>query len=297
MMILLQWLVEYVWVLYAACAIGVIVHVVRALVAQRERNLALFVLERDTATARIVQAWSMVLIFVVIGVVIFVSITIVLPGLSIYEAGTLLPTPTLSAGVEFPTPGVTSTPSPMPELVVLTLTPLTTTVTVPTPPPPEVVETPTPEPAEMPTPEPAEVPEVAISGELYVRFGDFSALVGYSLPAAAVTTAEPLPLTLYWRALEGTSPMDYMVFTHLLAGDGHLVAQHDGGPAGGTRPTTGWTPGETIVDSHLLAFYDTAYTGPARIAVGLYEPATGRVLAGTGDDHVVLPVAISISPQ
>lgn len=297
MMILLQWLVEYVWVLYAACAIGVIVHVMRALVARRERNLALFILERDTATARIVQAWSMVLIFVVIGVVIFVSITVILPGLSIYEAGTLLPTPTLSAGVEFPTPGVTSTPSPMPELVVPTLTPLTTTGTVPTPPPPEVVETPTPEPAEMPTPEPAEVPEVAISGELYVRFGDFSALVGYSLPAAAVTTAEPLPLTLYWRALDGTSPMDYMVFTHLLAGDGHLVAQHDGGPAGGTRPATGWTPGETIVDSHLLAFYDTAYTGPARIVVGLYEPAAGRVLAGTGDDHVVLPVAISVIPQ
>ena len=297
MMILLQWLVEHVWVLYAACAIGVIVHVVRAFVARRERNLALFILERDTATARIVQAWSMVLIFVVIGVVIFVSITIILPGLSIYEAGTLLPTPTLSAGVEFPTSGVTSTPSPMPELVVPTLTPLTTTGTVPTPPPPEVVETPTPEPAEMPTPEPAEVPEVAISGELYVRFGDFSALVGYSLPAAAVTTAEPLPLTLYWRALDGTSPMDYMVFTHLLAGDGHLVAQHDGGPAGGTRPTTGWTPGETIVDSHLLAFYDTAYTGPARIVVGLYEPAAGRVLAGTGDDHVVLPVAISVIPQ
>jgi len=297
MMILFQWLVEYVWVLYAACAIGVIVHVVRALVARRERNLALFILERDTATARIVQAWSMVLIFVVIGVVIFVSITIILPGLSIYEAGTLLPTPTLSAGVVFPTPGVTSTPSPMPELVVPTLTPLTTTGTVPTPPPPEVVETPTPEPAEMPTPEPAEGPEVAISGELYVRFGDFSALVGYSLPAAAVTTAEPLPLTLYWRALDGTSPMDYMVFTHLLAGDGHLVAQHDGGPAGGTRPTTGWAPGETIVDSHLLAFYDTAYTGPARIVVGLYEPATGRVLAGTGDDHVVLPVAISVIPQ
>ena len=297
MMILLQWLVENVWVLYAACAIGVIVHVVRALVARRERNLALFILERDTATARIVQAWSMVLIFVVIGVVIFVSITIILPGLSIYEAGTLLPTPTLSAGVEFPTSGVTSTPSPMPELVVPTLTPLTTTGTVPTPPPPEVVETPTPEPAEMPTPEPAEVPEVAISGELYVRFGDFSALVGYSLPAAAVTTAEPLPLTLYWRALDGTSPMDYMVFTHLLAGDGHLVAQHDGGPAGGARPTTGWSPGETIVDSHLLAFYDTAYTGPARIVVGLYEPAAGRVLAGTGDDHVVLPVAISVIPQ
>ncbi len=297
MIILLQWLVEHVWVLYAACAMGITVYVVRALVAQRERNLALFILERDTAMARVVQAWAMVLVCVATGVAIFVGVAVILPGLSIYNAGTPLPTPTLSAGVELTTPGITSTPSPMPELVVPTLTPLTTTVAVPTPPPPEPAEASTPEPAETPAPEPTEVPEAAISGELYVRFGDFSALVGYSLPAAAVTTAQPLPLTIYWRALEGSSAVDYLVFTHLLAGDGHLIAQHDGGPAGGTRPTTGWTPGETIVDSHPLVFYDTAYTGPARVVVGLYEPGTGRVLTGAGDDHVVLPVAISVIPQ
>ncbi|MDY6878427.1 MAG: hypothetical protein SWK90_19790 [Chloroflexota bacterium] len=296
MIILLQWLVEHVWVLYAACVIGVAVYVVRALVAKRERNLALFTLERDTATARVVQAWAMVVLFIAIGVAIFVSAAFILPGLSIYNAGILFPTPTSSAGVEFPTPDITSTPSPVPE-VAPTFTPLTTTAAVPTPPPPESVETPTPEPAETPTSEAPEIPEAAVSGELYVRFGDFSALVGYSLPAAAINTAQPLPLTIYWRALEGTSAVDYLVFTHLLAGDGRLIAQHDGVPAGGARPTTGWVSGETIVDSHLLTFYDAAYTGPARLVVGLYEPSTGRVLTEIGDDSVVLPVAISVVPQ
>jgi len=288
MTILLQWLVEHAWIFYAACAIGAIVYVVRALAAQRERNLAMFTLERDTATARVVQAWAMVLIFVAIGAMIFISATFVLPNLPTYGLGTPLPTSTPAAGVKPPTPGITPTPtsSPTPEPLLLTFTPLTATVSVPTPPPPG--------PTEPPTPEPTETPEVAISGELYTRFGGFAALVGYRLPAAEVTAAQSLPLTLYWRALEGTSPVDYVVFTHLFSEDGRLIAQHDGAPAGGTRPTTGWTPGETIVDPHPMAFYDTAYNGPARIQVGLYDPATGRVLAETGNDYVVLPVVVSI---
>lgn len=43
-----------------------------------------------------------------------------------------------------------------------------------------------------------------------------------------------------------------------------------------------------------MAFY---YTGTARIAVGLYDPATGRVTTSTGEDHVVLPITINIVSQ
>ena len=105
-----------------------------------------------------------------------------------------------------------------------------------------------------------------------------------------------MTLTLYWRALEGTSPLDYLVFTHLLAEDGHLIAQHDGVPANGTRPTTGWTVGEIIVDPHPMAFYDTAYIGAAEIVVGLYDPDAGRVVTEAGGDHVVLPLTINVAP-
>jgi hypothetical protein len=105
-------------------------------------------------------------------------------------------------------------------------------------------------------------------------------------------------LTLYWRKLEGSSPVNYIVFTHLLTEDGQrLIAQHDGTPAGGTRPLDTWVNGETIVDVHPMTFYDLAYSGTARIAVGLYDPETGRVLSSTGADHVVLPVTINIVPQ
>jgi len=289
MTILLQWLVERAWVFYATCAVGVIIYVVRALIARRERRLALFTLERETATAQMVRAWAMVLVFVAIGAAVFINTTFVLPSLPAYNPGTPLPTSTLSAGVEPLTPGVTFTPSPTLGALAATFTPVTTTASVPTAPPPQ--------PTETPAPAATDTPQVTRSGEIFVRFSNFAALAGYNLPAAEVTMAQPLPLTLYWQGLEETSPTDYLVFTHLLSEDGHLIGQHDGAPAGGARPITSWAPGETIEDFHLIAFYDTAYTGPAKVAVGLYDPTTGRVLTETGGEYVVLPITIIIAPQ
>jgi len=287
MTVLLQWLIERAWVLYAVCAAGAIFYVVRALLAQRDRGLALFTLERETAVSRMVRAWAMVVVCIAVGVITFLSITVILPGLPIHNSGDPLLTPTPAAGVEPPTPGVTPTLTPTIGGLVATATPVPTRMTVPTPPPPDT-----------PTPTPADAPEAAIANELQIRFGDFAELIGYSLPVAEATSAQPLQLTLYWRALEGQSPLDYMVFTHALSesGDTRLVAQHDGQPAGGARSTTSWSPGETIVDVHPMAFLDAAYVGPVRIEVGLYDPGApeGRVLTDAGSDRVVLPVSINI---
>jgi hypothetical protein len=284
MTILLQWLVEHAWVFYVACAIGILIYAMRALAAHRERNLALFTLERETATSRVVQAWAMVFVFIVIGLAIFVGANYILPSLSADSLGQPSPTPTPSSGVQSPTPGTASTLIPTPALLVSTVT--VTPTLVPTAPPAP--------PTEPPTPEPTETPPGVISGGVAVRFGDFVELANFGLPANEFTTAEPLALTLYWRKLDGVSPVDYLVFTHLLAEDGHLIGQHDGPPAGGGRPMTQWAAGEVIEDFHSMAFQDTGYVGPARIAIGLYDPAAGRVLASTGSDHVILPVAITI---
>lgn len=290
MTILIQWLIERAWILYAACAIGVVIYAVRALAAHRERNLALFTLERETATARVIQAWAMALVFTIIGATVFVGITLILPDL---DMDTLPPTPTLAAGLESPAPVIMPTSSPTPGFLVPTFAPVATNAPIPTPAPPE--------PAETSTPAPTGTPEAATSGEVHVRFGNFAELVTYNLPAAEITTAQPLLLTLHWQALEGTSPMNYLVFTHLLSEDGRLIAQHDGAPANGASPTTGWVPGETIVDPHLMEFKPEVsdYTGAATIAVGLYDPGdpSTRVLTHTGDDRVVLPITINVISQ
>jgi hypothetical protein len=288
MTILLQWLLENVWVFYAACAIGVIVYAVRALAAQRERDLSLFTLERETATARVVQAWIMAFVFVAIAAAILIGTAFVLPRLSADTPEDSLSTPTPSFGVETPLPSATPTLSPT--LDSLAMTAILSATDTPTPLPPSA------EPTETPTPAPTEAPASALSGAVNVRFGDFAELVSFSLPATEFRSAQPVQLTLSWRGLGGVSPVNYTVFTHLLAEDGHLIAQHDGFPADGARPTTSWTAGEVIIDPHLMVFQDTAYTGPARILVGLYSPTDGRVPTQTGADHIALPTTITIIP-
>ena len=139
-----------------------------------------------------------------------------------------------------------------------------------------------------------------IAYPLDVRFGqDFpgravARLIGYDLPSQAFVAGEPITITLYWQALEGASAADYAIFTHVLADDGHLVGQHDGPPAGGARSTLGWVPAEIITDRHVMTFREP-YVGPARIEVGLYDPATmERVPVEGGETFLLLPAELTI---
>lgn len=294
MKILLRWLVEYAWAFYVVCAIGALIYLVRALSAQRERSLALFTIEHETATIRAIRAWVMVFVFVAFALVVFISATFMVNNVPAYDPTSPRPTPTPSSGVNPPTPSATSTltdPITMPTL----------TSQTPTSPPPtspaDATEPPTP--ASTPTSTP--VAAGPLSGGMDVQFGDFGTLVGYELSSAEIVAGESLAVTLYWQGLEGTSPVNYTVFTHLLAEDGQLIAQHDGPPANGSAPTSAWEAGETIQDSHRLTFKSGAgdYTGPAAVMVGLYDPGNinARVNTNQGQDYVVLPVTVSVVSQ
>jgi hypothetical protein len=138
--------------------------------------------------------------------------------------------------------------------------------------------------------------------EVHARFSDGSGepgravaeLLGYELAPGPYSASQPITITLYWRALEGATSADYTIFTHILAADGHVVGQHDGPPAGGTRPTPGWIPGEVVTDLHTMSFREP-YTGPARIEVGLYDPATmERATVEGGGTFVLLPTTLTI---
>jgi 4-amino-4-deoxy-L-arabinose transferase-like glycosyltransferase len=133
-----------------------------------------------------------------------------------------------------------------------------------------------------------------IAYPLRVRFGDVAELLGYDLDVSTVTSGEPVPITLYWRALDGANGASYTVFTHILADDGRLVGQHDGLPAGGGRPTPGWVAEEIIVDRHEMTFREP-YTGPAQIELGLYDAVTvDRVPTDDGALYIILPVALDV---
>jgi hypothetical protein len=136
-------------------------------------------------------------------------------------------------------------------------------------------------------------PPVAVATE--ATFGDAIRLIGFD-PPTTVDPSQPVAVTLYWQALSGDISTSYTVFVHLLAEDGRILAQHDGAPAGGARPTNEWLAGEYVSDAHELAWRETGYRGPARLAVGLYDPLTGARLPTAGGDLFVLPIDLVVAP-
>ncbi len=113
----------------------------------------------------------------------------------------------------------------------------------------------------------------AIETSLRADFGQPSLieLHGYDL------TGEPgeLLLTLYWRSAGDVIPENYSVFVHLVDEAGEIVAQADGIPVQGLRPTIGWREGEVIADSYRLTLPPELSSGAYQLYVGLYNPADG----------------------
>ncbi len=97
-----------------------------------------------------------------------------------------------------------------------------------------------------------------------------------------------LPISLLWRA-EAETSTSYRVFIHVVDGDGQILAQADGEPANWTRPTTGWVPGEYILDSHTLTL-PPDLPDDAGLRIGLYNPTTNRRLATGTEDFVTIPL-------
>jgi mannosyltransferase len=106
-------------------------------------------------------------------------------------------------------------------------------------------------------------------------------------------TGAELALTLLWEAIE-VAPQGYTVFIHLLGQDGRLLAQHDGAPVWGTRPTTTWQPGDLVLDRHTLTIPDLAAPETGALVVGLYTSDTieRALLPDGGDALQVLAVRL-----
>ncbi len=70
-------------------------------------------------------------------------------------------------------------------------------------------------------------------------------------------------------------------------GAGSIAGYGDAEPGAGAYPTTGWLAGEYLADSHTLTL--PASPGKLRLAVGLYDPATGeRLLTADGQDQFMI---------
>ncbi len=129
--------------------------------------------------------------------------------------------------------------------------------------------------------------------------GGMVSLVGYDLTADSVRSGDSFKLVLYWQAL---APMDrsYTVFAHLLDSGNQVRAQKDSPPLGGARPTTGWVPGEFIIDEYELVVEADAPPGGYLLEVGMYDASTGDRLPALDvegrvlDNRLVLPTKIQV---
>ena len=98
---------------------------------------------------------------------------------------------------------------------------------------------------------------------------------------------EALELTLYWQAREEIE-QSYIVFTHLLDGEGNIQGQQDGIPAEGMYPTLSWLAGQVVEDKHRIPIAATAPAGSYRITVGMYEwDSLERLEAMDGDGNLL----------
>jgi hypothetical protein len=102
-------------------------------------------------------------------------------------------------------------------------------------------------------------------------------LHGFNLSPGSHPRGADLPLTLAWQANQLMAD-SYHVFVHLVAPDGSLAAQSDGVPAQWTRPTTGWLPGEYVVDQRALFIRPDLEAGTYTLWAGMYAAATGERL-------------------
>jgi hypothetical protein len=116
---------------------------------------------------------------------------------------------------------------------------------------------------------------------------------GISLASARADLAEVragdiVPLALVWT-VSAPPPVNLSVFVHLGPADGPPVAQNDGAPAAGFRPTTSGRAGERSLEQRGVSITPATPPGRHTLFVGLYDPATGQRLKLTsGADRLAL---------
>jgi hypothetical protein len=130
-----------------------------------------------------------------------------------------------------------------------------------------------------------DVPDLDITTD--AQLGASATLLGAQGTLDRVQPGDTLSLTLVWRA-EAVMVESYRVFVHLIGPDGALVAQSDGEPAEWYRPTTGWAPGEVVLDPRSLTLPSDLAPGVYRLYAGLYTLKEGRLRTPDGADIVAL---------
>ena len=129
--------------------------------------------------------------------------------------------------------------------------------------------------------------------QLDLVFGDAIALDSFALNTMVVRPGDVLRAQLVWTAIAAPGAR-YKVFLQLLDGDGALVAQRDSEPAAGSSMTTGWQPGDSVVDNHGLLIPADIAAGEYRLIAGLYDINNPAARLPAGDSSYVELATIEV---
>jgi len=132
--------------------------------------------------------------------------------------------------------------------------------------------------------------EVSLPRDLVPRsdlFGEAIELIGYTLEPRQARAGEVVALTLYWQSAR-TVDRDFTVFVHVENERGDLALAADGQPRAGDYPTSIWSPGEVIPDTHSFQLPGDLPSGSYAISTGLYLLDTGERMVVAEEDRVVL---------
>jgi len=145
---------------------------------------------------------------------------------------------------------------------------------------------------------------------LGVDFADNIHLRGVDIGSSVLTPGETLAFRAVWEAIavEGESEDrprgDYVARAELVGPTGDVVARDEHVPVGGSRPTTGWAPGEVVADDAFRLVVDPgARAGEyvlwlelaAREAPGERLPVRASAFART-ENHRVRVLGITVTP-
>ncbi len=120
------------------------------------------------------------------------------------------------------------------------------------------------------------------------KLGEHITLERIRVNADALHPGETL-LVVPVMSSDGAVAQSYTVFCHLLGPEGELVAQADGLPLVGHRPTTTWRDGEELVDSYQIVLPEDLPSGSYQLSVGMYLRETMTRLPATSVSGEALP--------
>ena len=105
---------------------------------------------------------------------------------------------------------------------------------------------------------------------LAAQFGDDMLLRGYDLGVDQIVAGDTLAITLWWQALRDQLD-ERSIMLHLRNERDERIADADGPPAAGGRPTSLWQAGELIIDDQRLTIPAGLPSGRYWLVVGSYR--------------------------